>query len=136
MSGCQDSPEIDEYWDYYSEILPKLPEQLRVLETEHTLHDSKVKAILTNFPDSCVAINLTGWDKSLNYPVNYKIKFNDVVEFNQEFSGEDCTDQGDIGYWEYEILDNNIEMRILFSSGTEFNIIFSDFEFSHETIKT
>ena len=67
----------------------------------------------------------------------YEIKFIDVKELNQVLpQGDEVESElGDLGYWEYEILNENIEMRILFASDAQFNIIFKDFEFKNEPIK-
>ncbi|WP_094789935.1 hypothetical protein [Zooshikella ganghwensis] len=128
-SGCENESVIDKYREYYLSISSKLPDQLRSFEENHTLHDANVTSISTDLVKNEVAINFKGWDRELNYPVNYEIYFVGVKSFNQTSLQED-SEIGDLGYWEYEALDGDIEMRMLFASGAQFNVVFNDFRFS------
>ena len=136
-TGCEDESVFKKYQEYYSSISSQLPKQLRTLDSKYTLHDSNVKSIHNNFENNEVTIKLSGWDQEFNTPMAYEIKFIGVKEFNQVLpEGDEVESElGDLGYWEYEILNENIEMRILFASNAQFNIVFKDFEFKNEPIK-
>jgi len=135
-TGCEDESVFEKYQEYYSSILSQLPQQLRTLDSKYTLHDSNVKSIHNDFIKNEVTIKLRGWDQAFNTPMAYEIKFIDVKEFKQVLPQDDEVESelGDLGYWEYEILNKNIEMRILFASSAQFNIVFKDFEFKNEPI--
>lgn len=133
FSDCEDKSVLEEYRNYYSSIFSKLPRQLCSFENEHTLHDAYVISTRSDFRSKDLIINLRGWDKEFNHPVIYEINFIGVSEFDQTFLHEDADNPGlgDLGYWEYELKDGCVEMRILFFSGTQFTITFSDFKFSY-----
>ena len=128
-SGCDDESVIKKYHDYYSSISSQLPTDILALEKEHTLHDSNIESIHSDFTNKIITINLDGWDQELNNPVTYEISFKGVSSFNQTLSLDDNS-FGDLGYWEYEIIGSNIEMRMLFASSAQITIIFKDFRFS------
>ena len=130
-SGCEDESVIKKYHDYYSSISSQLPTEILVLEKEHTLHDSNIESLHANFINKTIIIHLDGWDQELNNTVKYEISFKDVSSFNQTLPlDENCL--GDLGYWEYEIIESNIEMRMLFASSAQITIVFKDFRFSSE----
>ncbi len=127
-SGCEDESIIKKYQEYYLSISPRLPEPLRTLEEKYTLHDSNIKFIKSDFVNKIITINLIGWDRGFNKQISYEIKFIGVKEFTQSLPLEEYV-ESDLGYWEYEV-NENIEMKMLFSSDAQFNIVFNDFEFN------
>jgi len=135
-SGCEDESIVENYQKYYLSISSKLPNMLRSLEEEHTLHDANVKYIKSDLVNSVVIMSLRGWDISLNHQVIYELIFQGVAEFTQVFPQEGFVESelGDLGYWEYEVNDN-ITMKMLFSSGCQFTVVFDDFEFSNTPVK-
>ena len=133
-SGCEDESVFKEYQEYYSSISEQLPADVRTLDQEHTLHDSNIESIDSDFENNLITINLKGWDRELNNPVKYEISFIGVNKFTQTLPLDENGFR-DLGYWEYEAINNGIEMRMLFASSAEISIIFNDFRFSFEPIK-
>ena len=132
-SGCYDEI-CKKYQEYYSSISSQLPAELRTLEQEHTLHDSKIESIHYSYTNNTIRITLNGWDQELNNPIKYKLSFIDVISFNQSLLLEDNR-FGDLGFWEYEIVETGIEMRMLFDSSAQITIVFNHFEFKSEPRK-
>jgi hypothetical protein len=136
-SAGEDSGDaLERYRVYLSSIESFLPKSLVELEAEYTLHDSIVDCVVSNFNEQVVDIKLNGWDREFKSKVKYILRFKGVFYFEQNIPDTKSfkTGFGDLGYWEYEKLSEQIEMRMLFASNTEFCIRFSDFEFSHEPI--
>jgi len=124
---------FDAYDSYLASVRERLPPALVTLEAEHTLHDAEVKQIECSFDARAVGIALNGWNRELEYPVRYVLKFFGVSQFDQVLPQQDYVEEelGDLGYWECELLDKSVEVRMLFVSGAEFRIVFTDFSFEH-----
>ncbi len=122
------------YDDYFASIKSKLPNSLVELYELHTLHDSRVISIHSDFDKQKVILDLLGWDIALNEPVLYNLIFSNVSSFSQQLpkKRDAWKEMGDLGYWECEWLTKEIEIRMLFASGAEFKIVFVDFSFNHE----
>jgi hypothetical protein len=133
-SGCEDETVFNEYSSYYDSIADQLPEKICILNEKHTLHDSNVKDIYSDFLDNIVTINLRGWNQEFSVETIYIIKFIGVSCFSQSLPKDEYVESelGDLGYIEYELLDTSIEMRMLFASGAEFILNFKDFNFEHK----
>ena len=134
-AGCEDEAVIEQYRDYYDLISSKLPDKLLTIDQEFTLHDANVTGIETDLKTQSVQLFLSGFDITLSYEMEYVLHFKNVISFQQLYSKEDediCL--GDLGYWEYEILDSGVEMRMLFAIGTEFSIIFQNFDFEYNKV--
>ncbi len=129
-SGCEDESVFKKYQDYYSSISSKLPNDVLTLEKEHTLHDSNIESIYSDVDNKTVTIKFNGWNQEFNNPVVYEIIFKNVSSFKQTLPLDDDNCLGDLGYWEYEIIGSNIEMRMLFASGAQISVTFQDFRFS------
>ena len=82
-SGCEDESVFKEYQEYYSSISEQLPADIRTLDQEHTLHDSNIESIDSDFANNVIIINFKGWDRELNNPAKYKISFIGVTKFTQ-----------------------------------------------------
>jgi|JI10StandDraft_1071094.scaffolds.fasta_scaffold26142_2 hypothetical protein len=131
---CDDAAEVfARYNAHFSSIVPKLPEALVDFQSRFTLHDSEVKRITCDFLKKEVDLEFDGWDQSLSYPVRYFLKFSGVTAFGQDFpKGKDFDSElGDLGYWEFALVPEGVEMQMLFVSSAEFRIVFSGFAFQH-----
>jgi len=130
-SGCEDESVFFSYREYYKSISSKLPEKLRILHEKHTLHDSIVTGIYSDFSARAITMKLSGWDQDFKVKTNYVLRFVGVIEFNQVFPDDKKATSvwGDLGYVEYELLETGIEMRMLFDSDVEFRVLFKDFDF-------
>lgn len=118
---------------YVASVQALLPESLLDLWNQHTLHDAEVKRIDSRFASRTLVMTLDGWDRELENPVRYSLKFEGAIEFDQVLpSGPDIEEElGDLGYWEFEISDLGVEVRMLFVSGAEFRVLFEEFSFEH-----
>jgi len=127
-----------EYDEYFVSIKSKLPNSLVELYENHTLHDSRVTSIRSDFDKRKVLLDLLGWDIHLNEPVLYNLVFDNVSFFIQDLPKERAawSELGDLGYWECEWLAKQIEIRMIFASGAEFKMVFDDFSFNYEKVRT
>ncbi len=138
-SGGEDPPNvIEEYQTYLASIRAELPTKLVAFLDNHTLHDARVKRIVTNLDNRAVTMELNGWNLMLEYPVRYVLHFSGVSRFDQQLpqKGRFGAELGDLGYWEIEALDSTVEARMLFASSAEFCIVFRGFEFEHSPIES
>jgi hypothetical protein len=134
QSGCEDAPAVFErYESYLASVRSQLPPDLVALEADHTLHDSEVKSIVSNFETRTVVIVLNGWTRELEHRVAYTLTFTGVANFDQVLPQQEYVESelGDLGYWECELLTPEVEVRMLFVSNAEFRIVFNGFSFEH-----
>jgi hypothetical protein len=124
---------FQKYADYLKSVEEKLPPQLLELEAEYTLHDSEVKYIRSNFEEQAVSMVLHGWDQQLQNPIRYTLYFSGVTSFEQVLPQQEYVESelGDLGYWECELLEFGVEVRMLFVSYATFRIVFKGFGFEH-----
>jgi hypothetical protein len=136
-SGCEDETVFERYKEYLDSVAAKLPDQLISIQEKYTLHDSNLKEIKSNFESDSVSIRLRGWDIAFEKEIEYSLLFIGVTEFNQLLPQQEYVESelGDLGYWEYEVLNEGTEMRMLFASNAEFSIRFQGFEFTCKQIK-
>ena len=134
--GEQAGIAFERYEAYLASVRAHLPPALVDLEAHHTLHDSEVKHVDCDFQIRSVAMRLNGWDRALQYPVHYCLRFLNVSLFEQVLPQQEYVESelGDLGYWECELLGSEVEVRMLFASDAEFRIRFQDFGFSHEQV--
>jgi hypothetical protein len=133
-SGCENAPAVfEKYEAYLASVRPRLPPTLVALEADHTLHDAEVKSIASDFEARTVVIVLHGWNRELEYQVGYTLNFIGVSTFHQVLPQEEYVESelGDLGYWECELVERGVEVRMLFVSDAEFRIVFTDFSFEH-----
>jgi hypothetical protein len=130
-SGCADTSVIEKYQAHYNSIENNLPYNIREFETEHTIHDANVKGIESDFEKRNVQISLLGWDNEAENRILFDLTFYGVSSFLQllPFENRFEIEFGDLGYWEYDVVKDGIEMRMLFVSRAEFKIVFREFEF-------
>jgi hypothetical protein len=129
---------VDRYHTYYMSIRDKLPPDLVLLHSQHTLHDAKLVSIRCNFAEKTVEMLLNGWDLGFQIRVRYQLRFSGLVSIDQYLWEEQHEDEvrwdpwlGDLGYWEFELVPDGVEMRMLFDSGAEVHVVFSGFSFEH-----
>jgi hypothetical protein len=124
---------FERYESYLSSIRASLPPGLVKLEAEHTLHDAELKLLQSNASERTVLLVLNGWNRELQYKVRYVLKFTGVSFFEQKLPQQEYVESefGDLGYWECELLQSEIEVRMLFVSSAEFRITFTGFTFEH-----
>jgi len=123
----------EKYAAYLESVKTLLPAGLLELQAKHTLHDSEVKSLVSDFNERTVVMVLHGWDSPLETPVRYALRFSDVSYFEQILPQQEYVESelGDLGYWECELLDAAVEVRMLFASYAEFRIAFKGFSFEH-----
>jgi hypothetical protein len=126
------------YRDYYASIRAKLPSDLVLLDADYTLHDAKVMRIAGNFTEKNLEMFLDGWNQDFQIQTRYALRFSGLTSFDQQLPVAEHgrgtrvdPSLGDLGYWEYELVSEGVEMRMLFRSGAEFHITFKDFTFDH-----
>ena len=133
-NGGEDAEAVFERYErYLASIRPKLPAPLVTFEAEHTLHDAEVKRITSEFHNRTVVMKFEGWDRNLQYGVDYTLSFSGVSIFEQQFPEQEYVESelGDLGYWECELISSGIEVRMLFASSAEFRIVFTGFAYEH-----
>ena len=132
-----DSEPFNRYEAYLASVRAQVPAPLLELWEQHTLHDAEVKRIESRLVRGTVVMALDGWDRELKNPVRYSLKFSGVSEFDQVLPPGPYLEEelGDLGYWECELLDPVVEVRMLFVSGAEFRIMFEEFSFEHHARK-
>jgi hypothetical protein len=133
-SGCENAPAVfAEYDAYLASIRSQLPPGLVALDADHTLHDAEVKSIVSDFEAGTVVVVLNGWNRELEYRVGYTLNFTGVSRFHQVLPQQEYVESelGDLGYWECELVEPNVEVRMLFVSDAEFRIVFTGFSFEH-----
>lgn len=131
-SGSDDdvSP-FEAYVRYLDSVRAALPPQLMQLSDDYTLHDAEVKLIRSDFTERGVVMVFDGWDAPLQNPLRYELRFTGVSEFEQVLPQQayvEC-ELGDLGYWECELLQSAVEVRMLFVSYAQFRIVFKGFTF-------
>ena len=128
---CEDDRPIRRYLEYFSSVAGDLPPALVEFERMHTLHDARVNTIDSSFKNGSVALSFLGWDKSFQERIGYVLEFGGVIRFSQSLPRGRTNERelGDLGYWEFELCESSVEMRLLFESGAEFSIEFESFKY-------
>ena len=101
--GCENAELVFERYEaHLQSIRPNLPPALMLLDAEHTLHDAGLKKALCNFSESRVSLLFNGWNRELQYKVQYLLHFTGVSVFEQQLPKEEYVESelGDLGYWE------------------------------------
>lgn len=133
-AGCDNAGEVfRQYEAYLSGVREHLPPTLLELETQHTLHDAELKSLEVSGTEQTVLLVLNGWNRELQYRVRYTLRFTGVSRLAQQLPAEDFVEQelGDLGYWECEWLQPEVEVRMLFVSSATLTIRFTGFSFEH-----
>lgn len=129
--GCPKAEEVfARYSAHFAGIREALPPDLIELEEEHTLHDSEVKEVTCNVGSCTLTLRLEGWNQDLTSKVQYRLHFLEANEFEQVFPQKEYVERelGDLGYWECELVQGLVQMKMLFVSGAEFRVVFKDFK--------
>jgi Protein of unknown function (DUF4085) len=136
-SGCEGAEELfHRYQRYLESVKDRLPERVLAFNAHHTLHDSQVQSITSNFEERSLQIVLLGWDVALSNRTRYRLFFDDVRLFEQQLPQQYYVESelGDIGYWEWEAVAEANELRLLFASNATFRIRFKEFSFAYEPV--
>jgi hypothetical protein len=123
---------IEQYHKYFESVRHQVPAEYLDLSTNYTLHDSEVKKITVHPLEGSVHIKLHGFDANLENRLIYNLVFSGVRRFDQTFPQADYVEQelGDLGYWEIEVISHGFELRMLFVTGAEFQIVFERLSFT------
>jgi len=126
-----DEAPIQAYQAYFASIVCHLPDPLVEFDRLHTLHDARIKSVTCAFNERVLEVSLTGWNVGFERQVSYVLRFGEVSRFEQVLPhGRDIDSElGDLGYWEFELSGERIEMRMLFASGAEFAVHFESFSY-------
>ena len=134
MSGGSEPDTVaDEYRIYWLSIKDKLPSMVVELEEKFTLHDCRVQSIEINSETNTVQMRLNGWNQSFSVPTNYFLEFAGSTKFGMSCpsASEEGIELGDLGYWEWELKQGMVELRMLFAAGAVATVQFSHFLFTH-----
>jgi hypothetical protein len=137
-SGCEGADDVfAKYQQYIQSVKHRLPKAAVTLDAHHTLHDSEVKEITSDFTSKETRLSLLGWNTGFNTKTKYHLTFTGVSLFEQHLPPDEYVESelGDIGYWEWEALSEGTELRMLFASSAVFRLVFKDFEFTHESVQ-
>ncbi len=120
---------LSSYSDYIDSIKSKLPSGVVELIDSHTLHDSKALKLSSSNSSKNIRLLLKGWDREFENQILYELLFEEVVGLDIEFpddDNEDASGFGDLGYYEFDLVDNKCLIRMLFSSFIEVNVVFEN----------
>ncbi|QBB70249.1 hypothetical protein ELE36_07665 [Pseudolysobacter antarcticus] len=137
-SGCEGADGVfEKYQRYIDSVKDRLPKAALDFNANHTLHDSEVKLIVNDFQKREARLTFHGWDTAFEKKTCYRLTFSNVVLFEQCYPQADYfdTELGDLGYWEWEVVPEGIELRMLFVSSATFRLVFNDFSFKHEALQ-
>ena len=125
----------DTYEIYYRSVRERLPKAIRLIEEKIYFSDANLINLLVNLNEKKLSLRVVtlGGDKPSRV---VELQYTGVSRFRTlDGKGESLPvsdGYGDIGYYEIEVLDNNVfEHRLLFSSGIEFSIVFNDVGLYH-----
>ncbi len=133
-SEGDDETVVPAYLAYIDSIKDKMPISLRKFIFEHGLHDAVLNEMKFNEDNNMLLLSFNGWDSKFINKKKYLIKFGCIQNFlflsDPENLLFDSSGLGDLGYCECEyLLDGLYGYRMLFSSGVELRVEFSEFEF-------
>ncbi len=137
-SGGKGADDVyEKYQKYIASVKHRLPKTVLSFDANHTLHDSKVKEITSDFTKKETQLILHGWNAGFNTKTKYHLTFTGVSIFEQHLplNGYVESKLDDIGYWEWEALSEGTELRLIFASSAMFRLVFKDFEFAHESVR-
>lgn len=122
---------LDIYEEYFQSIKENIPVGFQKLHDEIYLHDGNVTNLKYAGNVGELSIKLNNDDGKGNLR-EIALSYSGVTLFesvaNQEKGLPGPLGYGDLGYDEVELLENGFEHRILFSSGIEFKINFTNME--------
>jgi hypothetical protein len=132
---------MNEYQSYVESILTKLPDSLQKLSMDVSLHDAHLRIFSFDALTKTLQLELDGFsfDETLNayFDRSIQLTYEDVRAISSAADPETGLagphGYGDLGYDEVEILAPNFyEHRMLFSTGIELKVQFSNFSVFYE----
>jgi hypothetical protein len=124
-----------EYRDYLDQVSTLLPDAIRKLSYEVSLHDAELRWLCISIQESSVVMDLDGWDYSVQPDVAawIRLTYRGVTAVSctadPERGRPGPPGYGDLGYDEFEVLEPGYyEHRMLFSGGIEMHIRFAELE--------
>ncbi len=127
-----DQDPVAAYNAYYNEIKETLPKDFVTVHNEISLHDGHISNVHISNNEMRIRLNCeNGSGETITVELRYTglISFNTYANFEKGLPGP--YGYGDWGYDEIYVDDKNTyEHRIIFSSGIEYQINFTDFKIS------
>lgn len=127
-AGGKDQGPVSAYNVYIASVIDRLPANVLPLVERHLLHDASLDRVETSLEKELITMSFSGWDEGFSRKVLVGLCFRDAKDFNVYLCQEDGEKGiGEVGYYEIELLKADwIEMRMLFSSSTEMQVVFRD----------
>jgi hypothetical protein len=128
------------YRDHFASIEDRLPASILDFARHHSLHDARLEKFSLNVVDQAAELHVRGWDPKCEEKRAYSLFYSVVSGVLSQGSPEEPLGGpggfGDLGYDEFDLLeDDKIEHRMLFSTGIELSVAFSDFRFAYHAIR-
>ena len=129
-----------EYGRYFASIKKQLPKQFLAFDKSYSLHDATILKLNLNAEKQQLKIKymLAIVHKKYIEGRNGTLIYTGVTDFSSSkraeisLAGDVCYSH--LGYDEIEVISPGVfEHRILFSSGVEFGIVFTDFKYTIES---
>lgn len=132
--------QVRSYGNYFDSVREAFPSSVVSLSDEYTLHDAELITLKANFVNNKVSLNLEGYSRDDSERCQYYLLFSGVVELSTVGNPEQPLGGpggfGHLGYNEFEVLGDNLyESRMLFSTGIELILQWSDFSFEVKVIE-
>lgn len=129
------SDPAEAYRVHFQNICEQLPPDLAALSESVSLHDSRLRAFKLDTGAKSLQMSLDG-DDGRGHLRRFSLTYRDVKSL-QSFADPDAGLNGPHGYgdWGYDeahvLPDGDFEHRVLFSTGIEIRIAFSDFSLAY-----
>ena len=132
QSGGTADPSVA-FRDHLERIRDRLPSDLLLLQESVSLHDARLR--IYDYNPGQLILNLSGDDGSgglRDFILEYRLIDSIIMTSDPDIGLPGQNGFGDLGYDEPDILENGLfQHRILFSSGIELQVDFSDFKMSY-----
>jgi Protein of unknown function (DUF4085) len=127
-NGGEDENSVSAYRAYIASIKDKLMPDVARLAEGHLLHDASLSRIETLLNEKQLKMSFIGWDDEFKKRMQIELCFDEVRDLDIDFPFQQDDGEsgiGDLGYYEIELLEGGfVEVRMLFSSSTEMQIVF------------
>lgn len=136
---------FEDYRHYLDQIITDLPDSIRQLVRDVSLHDACLLRLHVSLPEKSLVIELDGCgydEQSKSYfGRRFRLTYCGVESLTSTANPETALPgphgYGDLGYDEIECIQSDIyEHRMLFSTGIELHVRFSDFFLWYEDYQT
>jgi hypothetical protein len=136
--SAEEAPDpSEEYGRYLTSIRDRLPADLLATQETVALHDCRLREARMEIADSSFILVLETFDGDESLTLTYRgvTRLTTVADPAIGLGGP--AGYGDLGYTEVEVLPaGTFEHRLLFSSGIELGVVFSDFRWERDTKTT